>query len=164
MLGHRHRHKRTALSHIFVNSRTALVTDGDQLTQTIQHLARISGLLADHNDPIILFIKRNQHAVAVKNQPSVRCQQANVNPVFLGQKPKLVRLVDLQLAHAPTQHANRAQLYPHPQQTTPRNAPLTYPTSAGWLHYNTYPNLLGRLSFLYARIRNTQCRIKTTNG
>jgi hypothetical protein len=61
---------------------------------------------------------RQHPTVAIKNLAAGWCQQANIDAVLFGQQAKLIRLVDLQIAHARRKRTNKPELHPPQQQGT----------------------------------------------
>ena len=74
-----------------------------QPRQNLPHIARV---FARDDNAVVLFIARNQFAIAVQDQAARRRDQADVDAVFFGQKPKFIGLIDLHVAHPRAQHGH----------------------------------------------------------
>ncbi len=86
--------------------------DVHNLGQPRQHLVHVARIFADHDDAVVLFVGGNRHAVAVIDQAACGRQQADVDPVFLGQQAELIGLFDLHGLHPPAQGTDHTKLQP----------------------------------------------------
>ena len=83
-------------------------------------------------DPRVDYIKHvvgvpgDEVAVAVKDQPARRRQQAYLDAVLVRQKLELLRLVDLHEAHAKRQNADDADLHRAEHQATATDQPRAF--------------------------------------
>ena len=69
--------------------------------------------------------------VAVKDLPAGRGQQADIDPVFLGQQAELIGLIHLQIAHPGGQPAGKGQLQPAQEQRPPGHLAVRASRSLG---------------------------------
>ena len=73
--------------------------EGDEACETSQHGINIARPFAGQGDAVVLFIARDQAAVAIEDQAALGRDQADVDAVLFGQKAKFIGLFDRKIAH-----------------------------------------------------------------
>ena len=111
-LGNGDRDKGTVAHDVAVRALDVVIRQRDQRLQPLEHQIDIAGILAHHDDAIILLVAGDDDPVAVLDQPARGRDQPDIDAVFLGQQAELVGLVELHVAHPPHQRARHCQLHP----------------------------------------------------
>jgi len=124
LVGQGNRQEGRRAAHLGQGAVQFLGIERDQTLQIGNHRIHIARVLAHHDDPIRRGVLGDDGTVAVKQLAPGRRDQADVDPVFLGQQAKLIGLIDLHIAHAHRQPADEGRLYPAQQQGAAGQNPL----------------------------------------
>ena len=87
-----------------------------QAREPFDHRIHIARVFGHDGDAVGLRVLRQDHAVAVIDLATGRGDQANVDPVFLGQQAELIGLIDLQVTHPHGKTTGKGQLQPAEKQ------------------------------------------------
>ena len=112
----------------------------NQLAQPREGILDITRLLPLKDNAVARHVFGNDQAVAIKYLSARRRDQTDLDPVLVGQKAKLVRLIHLKMAHPPCQQPHEPRLARAQHQAAPRNAFLAAHTVLGCPFHE--PNLL----------------------
>ena len=112
LIGHRDRQERRRPVHFAHGAFKLFVVQRDQFGQTVDHLRHVARILAHDDDAVARAVLGNRVAVAVEYLAPFGRDQADVDPVFFGEKAELVGLIDLKIAHTKGQCADKHGLQP----------------------------------------------------
>ena len=93
----------------------------DQRGQPLHDRVDIAGILAHHDDTVAGLVLGYRQPVSVVDLAACWGNQANADPVLLGQYAKLVGLFDLHIAHPQAKNTHEGKLRPAQNKTTSCN-------------------------------------------
>ncbi len=100
VLAHGNRHEGAAPADLAQDAPPLMVRHLDQPVEPFQHLLDVVGLLRHDDDTVILHVDGQRHATPVEHPAARRRQQAQADPVLVGQHAIPAQFDDLQVIHA----------------------------------------------------------------